>query len=79
MNPGFQTRWILNLLIIINVFVRILAVALVSNIWLLWSMGGKAKCRCHFGMLKVSRLRHSHLNVKLENDGPNGECLNDIQ
>ena len=40
-------------------------------------MGGKAKSRCHLGMLKVNKLKHSHLNVmKLENYGPTGECLN---
>ncbi len=40
-------------------------------------MGGKAKYRCRLGMLKVSKLRHSDLNVmKLENYGPKRECLN---
>jgi hypothetical protein len=37
-------------------------------------MGGKAKSRCRLGMLKVSNLGHSYLNVlKLENYGPTGE------
>jgi hypothetical protein len=40
-------------------------------------MGGKAKSRCHFCMLKVSKLRNSYLNVmKLENYGHTGEFLN---
>ncbi len=40
-------------------------------------MSGKAKSRCHLGMLKVNKLRQSYLNVmKLENYGPKGECLN---
>ncbi len=40
-------------------------------------MGSKAKYRCHLGMLKVHKLIHSHLNfMKLENNGPAGECLN---
>ncbi len=40
-------------------------------------MGGKAKCRCRLGMLKLNKLRHNYLNVmKLENYGPTGECLN---
>jgi hypothetical protein len=42
-----------------------------------WPMGGKAKSRCHLGMLKANKLRHSYLNVmKLENYGTTGECLN---
>jgi len=41
-----------------------------------WPMGGKAKCRCQLGMLKVNKFRHSNLNLmKLENYGPTGECL----
>jgi hypothetical protein len=40
-------------------------------------MDGKAKSGCHFGMLEVSKLRHSYLNVmKLENYGLTEECLN---
>ncbi len=40
-------------------------------------MGGKAKSRCHFGMLKVNKLSHSYFNVmKLEYYDPTGECLN---
>jgi hypothetical protein len=36
-------------------------------------MGGKAKSRCHLGMLKVNKLRHSYLNVmKLETMTPQG-------
>jgi hypothetical protein len=39
-------------------------------------MGSKGKYRHHSGMLKVTKLRHSYLNVmKLENCGP-WECLN---
>jgi hypothetical protein len=38
---------------------------------LFWPMGGKPKC--HLGMLKVNKLKHSFLNVmKLENYGPRG-------
>jgi hypothetical protein len=37
---------------------------------LYWSMFGKAKSSSHLGLLKVSKLRHSYLNiVKLENCG----------
>jgi hypothetical protein len=40
-------------------------------------MGGKAKSRCHLGMPKENKLRHSSPNVmKLENYGSTGECLN---
>ncbi len=40
-------------------------------------MGGKAKSRSHFCMLKVKKIRYSYLNVmKFENYGPKGECLN---
>ncbi len=40
-------------------------------------MSDKAKSRCHFGMLKVNKLKHSYVNViKLENYGPTAECLN---
>jgi hypothetical protein len=40
-------------------------------------MGGIAKSRCHLGMVKVNKLRHSYFNViKLENYGPTGEYLN---
>jgi len=43
-----------------------------------WLMGGKAKSRCHLGMLKVNNLRHNNLNVmKLGNYSFKGECLND--
>ncbi len=42
-----------------------------------WAMGGKTKSRCHLGMLKVSKLRQSYLNVmKLESYGPTGEFPN---
>jgi hypothetical protein len=44
-----------------------------------WPMGGKAKSRCHLGMLKVNNLKHSYLNLmKLGNYGLIGECLNNI-
>ena len=40
-------------------------------------IGGKDKSRCHLGMLKGNKLRHTYLNVmKLENYDPTGECLN---
>jgi hypothetical protein len=40
-----------------------------------WPMGGKAKSRCHLGILKVSKLRHRYLNImKLKYYGPTGEC-----
>jgi len=42
-----------------------------------WPMGGKINSRCQLGMLKVSKLRHCHLNVmRLKNYDPTGECLN---
>ncbi len=41
-------------------------------------MGGKAKSRCHLGMLKLNKLRHSYLVVMaLENYGPTGHLNND--
>jgi hypothetical protein len=40
-------------------------------------MGGKAKSRCHLGMLKGNKVTDSDFNVtKLEKYGPTGECLN---
>ncbi len=42
-------------------------------------MGSKAKSRCHWGKLKVNKLRNRYLEVmKLENYGLTGECLNNI-
>ncbi len=39
------------------------------------TMGSKAKSRCHLGMLKLNKSRHSNLNViKLENYGPT-DCV----
>jgi hypothetical protein len=41
------------------------------------AMGGKAKSRCHLGMLKVNNLTYSYLNViKFGNYGPKVEYLN---
>jgi hypothetical protein len=41
-----------------------------------WPMGSKAKSRCCLGMLKVSKLRHSYLDVmKLENYGSQGPII----
>ncbi len=41
-----------------------------------WPMGGKAKSRCHLGILKVSKLRHNYLNVmKLEYYGAKGRGM----
>ncbi len=40
-------------------------------------MGGKAKSRCHLGMLKIGNLWNSNLNkLKLVYCGPAMECLN---
>ncbi len=33
-------------------------------------MASSAKCRCHWGMLKVNNLRHSYINIMIvENSG----------